>query len=156
MAPVHVAVGVVLDEAGNILIARRAIDSHQGGLWEFPGGKVEPGESLPAALARELREELGVEIGRTSPLLVVRHDYGDKLVLLDVHVVWEFDGEARGAEGQPLAWIAPTSLAEYRFPAANAPIVEAIAAGLDVLAAGVEQNKVLQRYTEFVTATNKT
>ncbi len=54
MAPVHVAVGVVLDESGNILIARRAIDSHQGGLWEFPGGKVEPGESLPAALAREL------------------------------------------------------------------------------------------------------
>ena len=135
MTPVHVAVGVVLDQAGNILIARRPSDSHQGGLWEFPGGKVEPGESLPAALARELREELGVEIGRTSPLLEVRHDYGDKLVLLDVHVVWEFDGEARGAEGQPLAWVTPASLADYRFPAANAPIVEAIEARLGCLVA---------------------
>ena len=136
MTPVHVAVGVVLDEAGNILIARRPSDSHQGGLWEFPGGKVEPGETLSAALARELREELGVEIGRTSPLLEVRHDYGDKMVLLDVHVVWEFGGEARGAEGQPLAWVAPTALAEYRFPAANAPIVAAIEARLDRLGSG--------------------
>ena len=74
MKPVHVAVGVVLDEGGRVLISRRADDSHQGGLWEFPGGKVEPGESLAMALARELREELGIEIGRTSPLLEIRHD----------------------------------------------------------------------------------
>ena len=128
MQRVHVAVGVILDEFHNILITRRAPDAHQGGLWEFPGGKVEAGESLALALARELREELGISIGRTSGLLEIRHDYGDKSVLLDVHVVWEFSGEARGLEQQPLAWVAPGELARYAFPAANAPIVEAVQA----------------------------
>ena len=120
------AVGVILDASSNILITRRSPDSHQGGLWEFPGGKVEPGESLGKALARELREELGIEIGRTSPLLEIRHDYGDTRVLLDVHVVWEFAGEALGLEGQPLAWVASGELSRYQFPAANVPIIEAI------------------------------
>ena len=126
MQAVHVAVGVILDPGQNILITRRAVDTHQGGLWEFPGGKVEAGESLAEGLARELREELGIEIGRCTPLLEVRHDYGDKVVLLDVHVVWEFTGEARGLEEQPLAWVAPQALANYAFPAANVPIVEAV------------------------------
>ena len=126
MQPVHVAVGVILDPGQNILITRRAVDTHQGGLWEFPGGKVEAGESLAEALARELREELGIEIGRCTPLLEVRHDYGDKTVLLDVHVVWEFTGEARGLEEQPLVWVAPQALTHYAFPAANVPIVEAV------------------------------
>ena len=126
MKRLHVAVGVILDPAGNILISRRAQDSHQGGLWEFPGGKVEVGESLEAALARELREELGIHIGRTTPLLEVRHDYSDKSVLLDVHVVWDFSGEPRGLENQPLAWAAVQELSGYRFPAANEPIVEAV------------------------------
>jgi len=126
MPPLHVAVGVILDPAGNILISRRSADSHQGGLWEFPGGKVEAGESLPEALARELREELGIEIGRTSPLLEVRHDYSDKSVLLDVHVVWDFAGRAQGLERQPLAWVPPEDLGCYAFPAANEPIVTAV------------------------------
>jgi len=126
MPEVLVAVGVVLDPRRRVLITRRAADSHQGGLWEFPGGKVEQGESLPLALARELREELGIEIGRTSPLLEVRHDYGDKQVRLGVHVIWEFRGQARGLEGQPLAWVEPGALGDYRFPAANVPIIGAI------------------------------
>ena len=124
--PLHVAVGVVLDTARRVLITRRASNSHQGGLWEFPGGKVEAGENLLLALARELREELGIEIGRTSPLLEIKHDYGDRQVLLDVHVVWEFAGEAQGLEQQPLAWVAPGELARYRFPEANVPIIGAI------------------------------
>jgi 8-oxo-dGTP diphosphatase len=127
MAEVHVAVGVILDARQRVLIARRHLDSHQGGLWEFPGGKVEPGETLQAALARELREELGIRVGRSSPLIEVRHDYGDKRVLLDVHVVWEFEGAACGREGQPLRWVAADALERYRFPAANAPIVAAVA-----------------------------
>ena len=127
MPVVHVAVGVILDGHGNILITRRASDAHQGGLWEFPGGKVEDGETLQVALSRELREELGIEIGRTSELLEVRHDYGDKAVLLDVHVVWEFNGEARGLENQPLSWVAPQELWQFEFPAANVPIVDAVA-----------------------------
>ena len=126
MSEVHVAVGVVLDGAHQILITRRAADSHQGGLWEFPGGKVEAGETLRQALARELKEELGIEPGRTSPLLQVKHDYGDKRVLLDVHVVWDFSGSAVGLENQPLVWVPRDALSQYRFPAANLPIIEAI------------------------------
>ena len=130
MRTVHVAVGVILDRENRILLTRRAQDVHQGGLWEFPGGKVESGESVQQALARELREELGIEIGRTTSLLEVSHDYGDKAVLLDVHLVLEFSGEARGLEGQPLEWVAPAALPEYEFPAANVPIVEAAVARL--------------------------
>ena len=126
MAAVHVAVGVVLDSQQRILITRRAESAHQGGLWEFPGGKVEQGESVPAALARELLEELGISIAASSPLLCVDHDYGDKSVLLDVYLVTEFGGTAAGLEGQPLRWVYATALQEYTFPAANVPIVEAI------------------------------
>ena len=128
MQPVHVAVGVIVDDSGNVLITRRGLATHQGGLWEFPGGKVEEGESRSTALARELREELGIEIGRTSPLLEVRHDYGDKVVWLDVHLVRDFCGEALGLEGQPLAWVLPAELTQYQFPAANVPVVEAVRA----------------------------
>ncbi len=126
MALVHVAVGVILNQDRQILIARRAVDSHQGGLWEFPGGKVEPGETLAQALSRELREELGIDVGKHSPLLQVRHDYGDKEVLLDVCTVWEFAGEAAGMEGQALQWVKAEALANFAFPAANAPIVAAV------------------------------
>jgi 8-oxo-dGTP diphosphatase len=84
------------------------------------------GESPMDALTRELREELGIVVGRTSALLEVCHDYGDKTVLLDVHVVWEFGGEAVGLEDQPLVWVAPQELSQYTFPAANLPIVTAV------------------------------
>jgi len=122
----HVAVAVILDPRRRILLTRRHADSHQGGLWEFPGGKVEAGESLADALARELAEELDIRPGRTTPLLEVRHDYGDKAVLLDVHVVWEFSGEPQPLEGQPMAWVGVQDLAGYDFPAANVPIVDAV------------------------------
>ena len=123
---VHVAVGVILDANQNVLITRRAPDAHQGDLWEFPGGKIEVGESPSDALQRELHEELGIAVGRTSALLHVRHDYGDKTVLLDVHVVWDFTGTARPLEGQPMAWVPVHDLGRYVFPAANEPIVGAI------------------------------
>jgi len=126
MSLVHVAVGVILDADNRILIARRNNDAHQGGLWEFPGGKVEAQETLQVAMARELLEELGIDIGGLSPLLEVRHDYGDKQVLLDVHVVRDFTGEPEGREGQPLRWVTATELHQFDFPAANVPIVEAV------------------------------
>lgn len=126
MSIVHVAVGVVLDAQQRILLTKRAADAHQGGLWEFPGGKVEDGETLAEALRRELREELGITIGAPEPLLEVRHDYGDKQVFLDVHVVRSFEGEAAGLEGQPLRWVPASELSNYEFPAANVPIVEAV------------------------------
>jgi len=131
MDAVHVAVGVILNNARQVLITRRSPDSHQGGLWEFPGGKVEAGESLELALSRELREELGIDVDKSSRLLQVRHDYGDKAVLLDVCVVWTFSGEPRGMEGQPLSWVTASRLGEYNYPAANEPIVDAVVSMLE-------------------------
>jgi len=126
MSVVHVAVGVIVDSAHDVLITRRSQGAHQGGLWEFPGGKVEVGESLVAALTRELQEELGISIGRTSALLEIHHDYGDKQVLLDVHMVWDYSGEARSLENQPMAWVTPQALTQYAFPTANLAIVTAL------------------------------
>ncbi len=125
MARVHVAVGVIVGPAGDILISKRHHESHQGGLWEFPGGKVESGETVNHALERELHEELGIHVTRCRPLLQVHHDYADKQVCLDVWVIDGFSGQPEGREGQPLAWCAPAALADYEFPAANRPIVEA-------------------------------
>ncbi|MDX1734206.1 MAG: 8-oxo-dGTP diphosphatase MutT [Halioglobus sp.] len=126
MPVVHVAVGVILDARDRILLSRRADGAHQGGLWEFPGGKVEVGESLEAALRRELLEELGIRIGPSIELIEIEHDYGDKQVRLDVRVIRDFSGEPEGLEGQPLAWVAAAELHERDFPAANRPIVAAV------------------------------
>ncbi|WP_095147994.1 Nudix family hydrolase [Pseudomonas sp. Irchel s3a18] len=125
MKRVHVAAAVIRDAGGKILIARRADAQHQGGLWEFPGGKVEEGEAVQVALARELHEELGIVVTAARPLITVHHDYPDKQVLLDVWEVSAFTGEPHGAEGQPLAWVTGRELGSYEFPAANQPIVAA-------------------------------
>ena len=127
-AEIHVAVGVLRDSRGRFLLTQRRVDSHQGGLWEFPGGKVEAGETLTEALRRELREELGVTVLEHRALLEIRHDYGDKQVLLDVHEVLHYDGQPRALENQPMRWVASQSLDSYAFPEANAPIVEALRA----------------------------
>lgn len=125
MKRIHVAAAVIRSADGRILIAKRPLDKHQGGLWEFPGGKVETDETVEAALARELAEELGISVTAAQPLIQVRHDYPDKQVLLDVWQVTAFDGTPHGAEGQPLAWVKPADLLDYSFPAANRPIVAA-------------------------------
>ncbi len=125
MSILHVAVGVILDAEGRILISKRADEVHQGGLWEFPGGKVEGRETVLDALGRELHEELGIVVRSAQPLLEVCHDYGDKSVRLDVWRVDAFDGEPKGREGQPLRWSTAAALTDYDFPAANIPILEA-------------------------------
>ncbi|CAD5375686.1 Mutator mutT protein (7,8-dihydro-8-oxoguanine-triphosphatase) / Thiamin-phosphate pyrophosphorylase-like protein [Pseudomonas sp. OF001] len=125
MKRLHVAAAVIRGTDGRVLIARRPEHKHQGGLWEFPGGKVEAGEAVEVALARELHEELGIDVIASRPLIQVRHDYPDLAVLLDVHEVGAFTGEPHGREGQPLAWVAPRELPDYEFPEANRPIVAA-------------------------------
>jgi len=124
---VHVAVGVVWRE-GRVLIARRPEDAHQGGLLEFPGGKVEPGETVQQALVRELLEETAVtvEADDLRPLIGIRHDYGDKQVFLDVWEARSSTGEPRGLEGQPVFWLEPEHLQARDFPAANRPVISAV------------------------------
>ncbi len=129
MQAVVVAVGVLTDSDGRVLVSRRAPGSHQGGLWEFPGGKVEAHESMVDALRRELKEELGVQIEASEPLMALEHDYGDKQVRLDVHRVTRWKGSARGREEQPLAWQFPEDLSAWPFPAANKPILARLCEG---------------------------
>lgn len=124
--PVHVAVGVIRDGEQRVLVARRAAHLHQGGLWEFPGGKVEAGETVQQALARELREELAIEVVSSTPLLHIHHAYPDKQVWLDVHEVHVFRGEPRGLQQQPLAWVSVAELVQREFPQANRPIITAL------------------------------
>ncbi|GHD26024.1 8-oxo-dGTP diphosphatase MutT [Parahalioglobus pacificus] len=130
MKRVHVAVGVIVNEQGQVLLTRRHNDAHQGGLWEFPGGKVEAGESVVDALARELAEELGISVLASRPLIEVSHDYGDKHVLLDVYLIEKFGGSPAGMEGQPMVWAPVTDLDGYEFPAANVPIVDSVVSTL--------------------------
>ena len=124
---IHVAVGVVWRD-GRVLIARRPDHAHQGGLLEFPGGKVEPGEGVQQDLARELLEETAIAVSPDSlePLIGIRHDYGDKQVFLDVWQARESSGEPHGVEGQPVFWCKPEELRAGDFPAANRPIINAI------------------------------
>ncbi len=120
---IRVAVGIIADANGAILITRRPDHVHQGGLWEFPGGKVEADETVETALRRELHEELGIAVQAVEPLLRVRHSYPDKTVVLDVWRVTAYHGEPHGREGQPLAWALPEKLADFTFPAADEPII---------------------------------
>ena len=128
MQLVHVAVAVI-QKGNEILIAHRPEHVHLGGLWEFPGGKVESGETVQQALKRELCEELGIDIdlqNGTQPLLRIRHNYSDRAVLLDVWRVTKFNGEPKGLEGQPVKWVSKNSLTDYDFPEGNKPIISAV------------------------------
>ncbi|MFW2374284.1 MAG: Nudix family hydrolase [Gammaproteobacteria bacterium] len=124
--PVHVAVAVIVNERHQVLVTLRPGHVHQGGLWEFPGGKLEQGETVTQALAREINEELGVEIIASDPLIRIRHDYPDKSVLLDVWRVSQFMGEPQGLEGQPVQWRDIASLEAGDFPQANRAIIHAL------------------------------
>lgn len=123
---VQVAVGIVVHAVGAVLITRRPDHVHQGGLWEFPGGKVESGESPESALRRELHEELGITVQAAEPWLQVRHAYPDQTVLLEVWRVTAYTGEPHGQEGQPLIWASPAELETFAFPAADQPILAAL------------------------------
>ena len=123
MKIVEVAVGVI-KRNHQIYISKRADELHQGGLWEFPGGKREANESLEQALARELLEEIGIRVTSQGEFLLIEHDYGDKKVRLDVRLVDGFDGEPMHQEGQISQWIDIGKLDSVDFPAANKEIVE--------------------------------
>ncbi|HEX4974806.1 MAG TPA: Nudix family hydrolase [Pseudomonadales bacterium] len=127
-APLPVAVAVVRNMRGEILIAQRAAHVHQGGLWEFPGGKIEQGETTQAALKRELFEEIGIEVEPERRLIEILHNYGDKKVHLDVWLC-SYAGlfeQTSGLEGQPIRWEGLQQLEKYNFPRANRAILNAL------------------------------
>lgn len=126
MKRIHVVAGVIVSKDQHILIAKRPAKLHQGGKWEFPGGKVEEDEEASQALIRELMEEVNLEVSNTLPMMKISHDYPDKQVLLDIHWVKEYSGEAKGLEGQDIAWVTKEELAHYEFPDANIPIIDAL------------------------------
>jgi len=126
MPRIHVMAAALMDTDGQVLIARRPPAVHLGGLWEFPGGKREAGESREQALARELHEELGIRIQKSRPLIAICHDYPDRQILLDVWRVTRWQGRVQARESQPLAWVPVQELHQYEFPAADRPVLKAL------------------------------
>lgn len=128
LARQHIAVGVIYSESREkVLVTKRPVIAHMGGLWEFPGGKVRDNEDVLTALKRELFEELDLEVGSAHPLIQIEHDYFDKHVKLDVWVIDDWKGNVYGKEGQELEWTWITQLRQKEFPCANTAIINAIA-----------------------------
>jgi len=125
--PVHVAVGVIVDNTGQqtqYFLTKRLEHSHQGGKWEFPGGKVEKDETVAQALARELKEEVAIEVLSCQPLITIKHDYNDKKVMLEVFIVDQYLGEPSAQEGQGQGWFTLDELQTLDFPKANQAIID--------------------------------
>jgi len=122
----HVAVAAIVNEQDEVLVSLRPDHVHQGGLWEFPGGKLEANETVQDALQREIHEELGIGIVRQRPLIQVPHHYPEQNVLLDVWKVESFTGQPHGREGQPVEWRAIEALRDADFPLANRPVIRAL------------------------------
>ncbi len=123
---VHVAIGVISNTRGEILVSKRPADKSQSGLWEFPGGKVEKNETAFQALKRELLEEIGIQVITATPWLQIKHAYPDRTVLLDTWHIAHFSGEPFGQEGQLVQWIQPNHFDQLPFLAGNREIIEKI------------------------------
>ena len=123
---VEVAAGILMDAQGRVLLMQRLPGKHLAGLWEFPGGKVEPGETIAQALVRELDEELGVEVRGSTPLISIPWHYPGKSVRLHALRVTAWKGEPRAREGHPLRWVAVRDMDAAEMPAADAPILAAL------------------------------
>jgi 8-oxo-dGTP diphosphatase len=122
-----VVAAALYDRDGRILIAERPPGKHMAGRWEFPGGKVNAAESVADALARELREELGIEVASSRPFMRLAHSYEDRNVELSMWIVESFSGEPQGLDGQRLKWVQPERLFGEDILEADLPFVEALA-----------------------------
>jgi 8-oxo-dGTP diphosphatase len=118
----------LIDPDGRVLIAQRPEGKKMAGLWEFPGGKIEPGERPEATLIRELREELGIEVQEAclAPLTFASHAYEDFTLLMPLWVCRRWSGTPRGVEGQALKWVSPKRLREFPMPPADEPLIPAL------------------------------
>ncbi len=130
---INVAVGVLTDDLGRVLIAQRPAGTHQAGWWEFPGGKMNPSESSYDGLVRELTEEIGITVHAASELLICTHEYPERSVTLHVFLVQEYSGQPSGIEGQLLRWESVALLRETGLLPADLPIVEVLEISLGSL-----------------------
>jgi A/G-specific adenine glycosylase len=121
-----IGIGVVINEAGDVLIDQRLEEGLLGGMWEFPGGKQEPGEPIEACIVRELMEELGIKVSVGEGLITVDHAYSHKKLQFVVHLCRWISGEPQPLASQQVRWVRPEQLKNYPFPAANARIIEAL------------------------------
>jgi mutator protein MutT len=121
-----IGVAVIWNDAGQILIDRRKPGGKMGGLWEFPGGKVEPGESIETCVAREVQEELGIQIVVGESLMTIAHDYTEFKVTLHVHHCRHVGGTPQTIECDEIRWVTPAELSQFTFPEANVVIIQAL------------------------------
>lgn len=124
--PIAVAVGIITRKNGDFLVTQRQSHQHLGGYWEFPGGKVEPQESIFQTLQRELQEEVGIVVQQAEPFMEFTHAYPNKTVCLHTWWVRAFSGEPVAKEQQPLRWVALKDLESLSFPEANKAIIERV------------------------------
>lgn len=125
MKIVLVAAVALVDADGRVLISKRPEGKQLGGLWEFPGGKVEQGERPETALIRELKEELAIDVAESclAPLTFASHAYEDFHLLMPLYVCRRWKGQVTGAEGQEIAWVKPVRLRDYPMPPADIPLI---------------------------------
>ena len=123
---VRVAAGILRDADGCILLTERLCDGPFNGLWEFPGGKIGPGESATQALARELAEELGIELQATRHFMSLCHDYADRSVSIDFFLVTDWHNDPAGIEGQRLRWVDASLLDANELLPADLPVIKAL------------------------------
>ena len=126
MRELWVVAGLVFDADGRVLIAQRPTGKALAGRWEFPGGKVAPGETAHAAVVRELREEIGIEAGDAERLMYYAAVYPGRTIWLDVWMIRDWSGQPRGLDAQSLEWVEPSRLREHDILEADAPIVAAL------------------------------
>lgn len=121
-----VAAGILVDAEGKVLLTERVGDSLFAGLWEFPGGKIDAGESAAAAMQRELSEELGIVVKRCDHFMSVKHEYADRSVSLEFFLVRQWQGNPQGCDGQALQWRRPVDIKPAELLPADAPVLLAL------------------------------
>lgn len=126
MQRIDVAVGIVFDDLGRVLVGQRVVRDLYYQKWEFPGGKLEANESPTDALIREFREEVGIEVASSEPLMSIEHDYPDRQVRLFIEIVGNYRGTVKALEGQALRWVSINDLRELDFLQGNQPIIDAL------------------------------
>ncbi len=129
MKRIHIVAAIIFNpDQSMVYITKRPDDKHKGGYWEFPGGKVEAGESIEQAMARELNEEIGIDVQEQQIFEHLEYDYPDKSLTFDFIIVTQFAGQPYGREGQQGEWVAVGKLSDYAFPEANVPILARVIA----------------------------